>query len=144
MHGSTKIMVERFVSACAERGVRAEQFNLVAPDIGKLAMLLVDAASVVVGTPTVLGTAHPQVTYAVHLANLLRPKTRYLSVIGSYGWGGKAVEHLSALVSNLKVEVLPPVLCKGLPKESDLKALDQLADAFAERHKLLLNCNPKT
>ncbi len=135
MHGSTKIMVERFTAACAECGVRAEQFNLVTPDIGKLAMLLVDAASVVVGTPTVLGTAHPQVTYAVHLANLLRPKTRYLSVIGSYGWGGKAVEHLAALVPNLKVEVVPPVLCKGLPREADLAALDRLAEAFAERHK---------
>jgi flavorubredoxin len=69
------------------------------------------------------------------LANLLKPKTRYFSIIGSYGWGGKAVEHLAAMVPNLKAEVLPPVMCKGLPKKADLEALDRLADAFAEKHK---------
>jgi len=135
MHGSTRIMVEHFVAACTERGIRVEQVNLVEPDLGKLATLLVDAASVVLGTPTVLGEAHPNVSHAAMLANLLKPKTRYLSVINSYGWGGKTVEHLAAMVPNLKVEVLPPVKCKGLPKKADLEALDRLADAFAEKHK---------
>jgi len=135
MHGSTRIMVEHFVAACSERGIRAEQVNLVDADLGHLGMLLVDAASVVLGTPTVLGEAHPNVSHVAMVANLLKPKARTLSVIGSYGWGGKAVERLSALIPNLKVEVLPPVLCKGLPKKADLEALDRLADAFAERHK---------
>jgi len=135
MHGSTRIMVEHFVAACSERGIRAEQVNLVDADLGHLGMLLVDAASVVLGTPTVLGEAHPNVSHVAMVANLLKPKARTLSVIGSYGWGGKAVERLSALIPNLKVEGLPPVLCKGLPKKADLEALDRLADAFAERHK---------
>ncbi len=135
MHGSTRIMVEHFVAACSERGIRAEQVNLVDADLGHLGMLLVDAASVVLGTPTVLGEAHPNVSHVAMVANLLKPKARTLSVIGSYGWGGKAVERLSALIPNLKVEALPPVLCKGLPKKADLEALDRLADAFAERHK---------
>ncbi len=134
MHDSTRRMVERFVEACASRGVRAEQFNLADPDIGKLAMLLVDAASIVVGTPIVLGGPHPKVAYAASLANLLRPKARFLSVIGSYGWGGKLVEQLAAMLPNLKVEVLPPVLCKGAPKASDLAALDELAAAIAQKH----------
>jgi len=138
MHGSTRIMVEHFVAACAGRGIRAEQFDLVEPDLGRLAVLLVDAASVVLGTPTVLGEAHPNVSHAAMLANLLKPKTRYLSIIGSYGWGGKAVERLSSMIPNLKVEVVPPVLCKGLPKQTDLEALDRLAAAFAEKHKELV------
>jgi flavorubredoxin len=138
MHGSTRIMVEHFVAACAERGVRAEQFDLVEPDLGRLAMMLVDAASVVLGTPTVLGEAHPNVSHAAMLANLLKPKTKYLSIIGSYGWGGKTVERLSAMIPNLKVETLPPVLCKGLPKKADLEALDRLADTLAEKHKGLV------
>jgi flavorubredoxin len=138
MHGSTRIMVEHFVASCAERGVRAEQFDLVEPDFGRLAMMLVDAASVVLGTPTVLGEAHPNVSHAAMLANLLKPKTQYLSIIGSYGWGGKTVERLSAMIPNLKVEVLPPVLCKGLPKKADLEALDRLADMIAVKHKGLV------
>jgi len=39
------------------------------------------------------------------------------------------------MIPNLKVEVLDPVLCKGLPSESDLKALDNLAVKIAERHE---------
>jgi flavorubredoxin len=137
MHDSTRRMVEHFLEACARRGVRAEQFNLASADIGKLAVLLVDAATIVIGSPTVLSGPHPQVAYAAYLANALRPKARYLSVIGSFGWGGKMVEQLSAMIPNLKVEVIPPVLCKGVPKAADFEALDKLADAIAAKHATL-------
>jgi len=135
MHESTKRMVDYFVSALVEKGVRVEQFNLAVTDIGKLAMALVDAATLVVGTPTVLAGPHPYAAYSAFLANALRPKTKFISIIGSYGWGGKTVETLAGMIPNLKVEVIAPVLCKGVPSESDLKALDDLAAAIAEKHK---------
>ena len=39
------------------------------------------------------------------------------------------------MIPNLKVEIIPPVYCKGLPKEADFKALDNLADTIAQKHK---------
>ena len=36
-----------------------KQFDLTDSDIGKLAMSLVDAATIVIGTPTVLAGPHP-------------------------------------------------------------------------------------
>ena len=135
MHGSTHAMVECLVDALAQRDVTVEQFDLSATDIGKLAIALVDAATLVVGTPTVLGGPHPNVAYAAILANALRPNLRFASVIGSYGWGGKAVEQLGGLISNLKVEMLEPVLCKGFPREGDFEALDALAAAIAAKHE---------
>jgi flavorubredoxin len=135
MHGSTRKMVEYFVGALAQRGVAVKQFDLAVTDIGKLAMALVDAATVVIGTPTVLAGPHPNVAYAAILANALRPNLKFISIIGSYSWGGKAVEQLAGMIPNLKVEILEPVLCKGLPKEADFKALDGLADAIAQKHK---------
>ena len=135
MHGSTKRMVDHLTSALVEKGVRVELFNLVVTDIGKLAMAMVDAATVVVGTPTVLAGPHPLAAYAAFLANALRPKAKFLSVIGSYGWGGKTVETLAGMIPNLKVEVLDPVLCKGLPSESDFEALDRLAGTISHKHK---------
>jgi flavorubredoxin/rubredoxin len=133
MHDSTRLMVEHFIEACAERGIAAEQFNLADTDIGKLAMSLVDAAAIVLGSPMVLSGPHPKVAYAAVLANALRPKAKYASVIGSYGWGGKLTESLQALLPNLKVEFLQPVLAKGLPKEKDFKALDELAETIKSR-----------
>ena len=135
MHESNKRMVEYFVSSLVEKGVKVELFNLAVTDIGKLAMALVDAATIVVGTPTVLAGPHPYAAYAAFLANALRPNTKFLSIIGSYGWGGKTVETLAGMIPNLKVEVIDPVLCKGVPSDKDLKALDDLAAAIAEKHK---------
>ncbi|NQT48427.1 MAG: FprA family A-type flavoprotein [Chloroflexi bacterium] len=135
MHASTRKMVEYLVAALAQRGVGVKQFDLTVTDIGKLAMALVDAATVVVGTPTVLAGPHPNVVYAVSLANALRPNIKFLSIIGSYGWGGKTVEQLAGMIPNLKVEVLEPVLSKGFPMEADFRALDTLADTIAEKHR---------
>ena len=135
MHGSTHEMVGYLVEALTQRGVTVKQFDLTATDIGKLAIALVDAATIIIGTPTVLAGPHPHVVYAAFLANALRPKLKFISIIGSYGWGGKAVEQLAAMLPNLKAEILEPVLCKGLPKEDDFKALDSLATTIAEKHK---------
>jgi flavorubredoxin len=135
MHGSTQKMVEYFVGALAGRGVAVQQFNLAATDIGKLAMALVDAATMVVGTPTILVGPHPNVAHAAFLANALRPRLQFVSIIGSYGWGGRAVEQLAAMIPNLKAELLPPVISKGFPREEDFKSLDNLAATIAEKHK---------
>ena len=94
MHGSTRQMVEYIVVALAKRGVTVKQFDLTVTDIGKLAMALVDVATVIIGTPTVLAGPHPNVAYVAFLANALRPNVKFLSSIGSYGWGGKTVERL--------------------------------------------------
>jgi flavorubredoxin len=137
MHGSTERMVEYLAGALAERGVKVHLFDLAATDIGKLAIALVDAATLVVGAPTVHIGPHPLVFYAAHLANALRPKLRYASIVGSYGWSSKAVEHIAELIPNLKVELLEPVLCRGNPQAEAFAALDKLAAAIADRHAAL-------
>ncbi len=135
MHGSTLKMVSYFCESLAERGIEADPFDLASADIGRIAEALVDAPSLVVGTPTMLGGPHPGVVGTAFLVNMLKPRLKYLSVIGSFGWGGRTVETLTDMLSGLKVETLPAVLCKGLPAEADFQALDALADAISERHK---------
>ncbi|MCD6358830.1 MAG: FprA family A-type flavoprotein [Dehalococcoidia bacterium] len=135
MHNSTRKMVEYLVSALSRRGVSVKQFDLSATDIGKLAMALVDAATIVIGTPTILAGPHPNVAYATILANALRPNLKFASVIGSYSWGGKTVEQLTSMIPSLKVELLEPVLIKGLPGKADFEALEKLAENIANKHK---------
>ncbi len=135
MHGSTREMVEHLTGALIRQGVEVMPFNLIHTDIGELARELVEASTVVLATPTVLAGAHPAVAHAAFLANALRPKTRFASIIGSYGWGGKAVENLAASLGNLKVELLETVLAKGYPQDKDYQALDKLAAAIAEKHR---------
>ena len=137
MHGSTEIMVNHLLDALVERGVKVKKYELTVTDIGNLAIDLVDAATIVIGTPTVHFGPHPAVYSATHLANALRPKLKYAAIIGSYGWGTKAVEQISGLIPNLKAEVLGTVMCKGKPRAKDLAELDALADAIAEKHRAL-------
>jgi len=135
MHGSTSKMVSHFVQALIERDIKVKQFELATVDIGKLAMALVDAATVVIGSPTVLIGPHPCAAYAAFLTNALRPKAKFASIIGSYGWAGKTVEQLTGLMTNLSVEIIEPVLAKGDPKEDDFIALERLADNILAKHK---------
>ena len=41
------------------------------------------------------------------------------------------------MIPNLKVELLEPVIVKGLPKEEDFEALDTLVSTIAQKHKSL-------
>ena len=135
MHGSTRKMVDHLTGALIERGINVKPFNLTHTDIGELAYSLVDAATVVVATPTVLFGPHPQVIHATYLANVLKPKVRFASVIGSFGWGGKSAETIVKMLDHLKVEVIEPVIIKGMPDEAAVVALNRLADDIAKKHK---------
>ena len=135
MHGSTREMVEYLADALVRLGIEVVPCNLIAADTGELAKELIDASTLVLATPTVLGGAHPAAATAAFLVNALRPKTKFASIIGSYGWGGRTVENLTATLGNLKVEFLPTVLAKGYPLEKDYRALDGLAAAIADRHR---------
>jgi flavorubredoxin len=135
MHGSTRKMVDYLVGALAEKGVAVYQFDMTVTDIGKLAITLVDAATLVIGTPTVHVGPHPLIFYATYLANALRPKLKYASIIGSYGWSTKTIEQIVGLIPNLKVEILSPVLCRGIPKQTDYEALEILAATIVNKHR---------
>lgn len=135
MHGATRSMMDYFTDALMARGIMVKRFDLTSYDAGELAEALVDTATIVIGSPTMLVGAHPAALYAAVLANALRPKARFASIIGSYGWGGRMVEQITAALPNLKVQLLNPVVAKGHPKQADFQALDNLADEILAKHK---------
>ncbi len=139
MHGSTKKMVDYFKNSLENRGVRVFDFNLTDGDTGELAAALINAATIIIGTPTVLTGPHPLAVYAAYLVKALRPRVRFISIIGSYGWSGKkTLELLADILSPLKAELIEPVVIKGLPTNGDLESLDDLADKIKEAHSRIL------
>ena len=135
MHGSTELMVKRLADSLVKRGVKVHLFDLSVTDIGALAITLVDAATIVVATPTVHIGPHPMALYAAQLANMLRPKAKYAAVLATYAWSSKAIEQIAGAISNLKVDVLGTLLQKGMPDEGTYTEIDALAEAIAEAHK---------
>ncbi len=134
MHGSTERIVYYLVNRLVERGIDVKPYNLTVTDTGKLAMALVDAATVILASPQVLAGAHPEAAYAAFLMNALRPKTKNIGVVGSYGWGGRMTEQLMGLLSNIKAHVFEPLLIKGYPGKEDYEKITELADRIKERH----------
>ena len=135
MHGSTKLIVNHLIDALIERGIIVKPFNLIKTDIGELAMALVDAATIIIASPTVLVGPHPSAVYAAFLANAIRPKLKFAGIIGSYGWGSRMVDIIKGMLTNLKVELFEPVLVKGAPKDEDFALIDKLADEILKKHK---------
>lgn len=137
MHGSTQRMVDYLVDSLIERGVTVKPLNLTYTDMGEVALDLVDATTMVIASPTVLTGPHPSVVYATYLANALRPKLKFVSVMGSYGWGGRMLDQITGMIGNLRVEMITPLIIKGFPKEEDYKKIDAMADDIAQKHNQL-------
>jgi len=141
MHDSTRLMVEALSEALEAHGVEVRPFNLGDPDLGKMAMDLVDAATVVFACPAVLGRLHPKLTGAAALASALQPKARWYGLIGSYGWGAAMAEEIRRLV-DLDAAELDPVLIRGAPGPEAVAALRGLAESIARRHRELAGAAP--
>ncbi len=134
MHGSTKRAVEIFAEYLDNKNIPYRIFDLSVSDIGEIAMSLVDAGALVVATPTVLTGMHPLALYATYLVSIFKPKTRYISMIVSYGWGGRVLNQAKELLANnLNAEFLEPVTIEGYPDDKDVQNLKKLVDELAEK-----------
>lgn len=98
-------------------------------------MSLVDAATIVMGTSMVLAGPHPMAVNVAYLAAVLRPKAKFATIIGSYGWGGKLFDVIVNMLAPLKLDLIEPLQVKGKPTEEDFKKLDEMADSIYEKHK---------
>ena len=137
MYGSTEEMVNYVKEGLEKNNIKVKVHDLVRDDLGDLAVNMVDAATILIGASMVLAGPHPIAANACTLTNALKPKAKFVSFLGSFGWGGKLFETLSSLITSIKPEIIEPVLSKGKPKEDDFKNLDKLIQTITEKHKSL-------
>jgi len=128
MHGSTEVLVRDLEKKLKENNIKTAVVNLEKEDLGVVAEHLIDSKFIIIGAPTLLNEAHPVVVMAANVARLLKTKAKYASIVGSYGWGGRVVESLQNALDGLNLEILNPVLVKGLPREKDLEDITRLVE----------------
>ena len=133
MHGSIKEAVDRLVKKLGNK-TKVHLFNLTKTDLGELAINLVDARTIVFATSTFLNGPHPNVANAIVLTNALRPKTKYISVIESFGWGSRTTEIVFEMLGSLNAEKLSCIKFRGKAKANDLEAIDKLADEILSKN----------
>jgi flavorubredoxin len=133
MWGSTEAMVKQMAEALASEGVKVALHNLIVTDVGDLVEDLVDSRAIVLGAPTVLGGAHPLIVYAAYLFKALRPPTKFVAVLSSYGWGGGAVRQIQEMLKDLKIEVVGALEINGPPTDEDMKRVVDIGKTLAKR-----------
>ena len=101
MYNSTEEMIDYIAKKLNEKGINTQVFDIVTGDLGDLAMGLVDATTIVLGSSMVLAGPHPMAVNVAYLANILKPKAKFATFVGSYGWGGNLFGTLSQMLSGL-------------------------------------------
>ncbi len=144
MHGSVKIMVEKYALRLAQHGISvitrdiAAHVDSLTNEVGHLASDVVDAAAIVIAAPTVVVGPHPSALYLAAVVNLLKPKAQYIQFLGSYGWASQAPQIVARSIDSFKGEMLEPLNIKGMPNADDIAAIEARADELAAK----LNENP--
>lgn len=135
MWNSTEKMVRQMVDVLTSEGIDVSLYNLLVADLGDLAKDLVDSRAIVLGTPTVLGGAHPLAVYAAYLVKALRPPARYGAVLSSYGWGGGAVKQVQDILGKTPMEIVGVIETNGPPTQNDVSKINELGKALASKIK---------
>jgi len=135
MHGSTENLIFRLADELVKREIPVTPYNMVTASLADLALSLVDAKTVIIGSPAYLMGPHPDIVYAAYLMNSLKPRTKNVGIMGSFGWGNKMVNQLTEMLKDLTVEYLPPLLIKGHPRQGDYDQVQALAEKIQELHR---------
>jgi flavorubredoxin len=143
MHGSTKAMAEHLSKTLETKGVKTYVYDISTMELGEVASHLIDSATVIIGTPCLLGGIHPSAAHLIFLMETLKPKTKFISILGSFGWSGGIMETITPMLKNFQVELIQPVITKGLPKQKDFEEIEKLADAISRKHTELFSSPAK-
>jgi flavorubredoxin len=135
MWNSTEKMIQPITETLASEGIEIALYNLASADIGEIAKDLVDSRAIVLGTPTVLGGAHPLAVYASYLVKALRPPLKFGVVLSSYGWSGGAIKHIQEILGSSRLEVVGALEINGPPTEDDIKQIVDIGKKLAKKIK---------
>jgi len=135
MWGSTQALERVITETIATEGVEAVPYNLSIADISHVLRDLVDASAVVIGTPTVLGGAHPLAVYATELIASFGVRGKIAAVFGSFGWGGGAARRIKARLEQGGFEVVDTLEIRGPPKPEYVEKAVALGKAVANKVK---------
>lgn len=132
MYDNTTLMADYLENALVAKGLEVVKIDIMDIDEGEIAIELVDAAGLIFGTSMVLTGPHPKSVYLAYLANILRPKLKFTSIIGSFGWGGNLALPINSMFTLTKSRQLSSVVVKGRPRREDFEKLDALAAEIKE------------
>jgi flavorubredoxin len=135
MWKSTEKMARAVEEGAKVHGAHVIVLPLTANDRSAVAKEMLDAAAIVVGTPTLNNNIFPSLADVLTYVKGLKFKTPVGAVFGSYGWSGEATKQAAEYLCSMGCEVLGEVKCAYAPNETVLKECVELGRKVAEKVK---------
>ncbi len=122
MWQSTAAMANALSDGMSASSVSVRQMHLAGSHRSDIATELLDAAALIVGSPTLNNNMFPSVADVLVYLKGLKPKNLISAAFGSYGWGGEAVRQIRDLLTEMGTAYSGDVRIKYVP---DSAALDE-------------------
>jgi flavorubredoxin len=133
MWHSTEKMAEAIVEALGQQGVHARPMHLRSCHRSDIMTEVLDAAAVIVGSPTLNNGLFPTVSDFLTYMKGLKPANKVGAAFGSYGWSGESVKLITKELEEMKFNVVDPGLrIQYVPDEKGLEACHELAKTIAQ------------
>jgi flavorubredoxin len=133
MYGNTEALVKETVRGIMSEGVETSVYDLSVSDPSYVLSDALEAAGIVLGSPTMDGVVFPPVTVFLELLKLTRMRNRVSGIVGDYGWSGGAVMQVRKQLESISFQVLGTVEAHGKPRSGDLEKARELGKAIAKK-----------
>jgi len=108
MWHSTETMAEAIVQGIVDEGVIARPIHIRSSHRSEIMTEVLDAAAVIVGSPTINNQLFPTVSDVLTYMKGLKPKNKIGAAFGSYGWSGESVKLINQELEAMKFDIIDP------------------------------------
>ena len=106
MWHSTEAMAEAIAQGIVDEGVIARPIHIRSSHRSEIMTEVLDAAAVIVGSPTINNQLFPTVSDFLIYMKGLKPKNKIGAAFGSYGWSGESVKLINQELEAMKFDII--------------------------------------
>ena len=136
MWHSTEAMAEAIAQGIVDEGVIARPIHIRSSHRSEIMTEVLDAAAVVVGSPTINNQLFPTVSDFLTYMKGLKPKNKIGAAFGSYGWSGESVKLINQELEAMKFDIIDPgVKIQYIPNQDGKNACYELGKKIGKAIK---------
>jgi len=135
MWRSTERMSRFIEDGLRDGGVTVKSMCMSACGRSEVADEMIDAAAIIVGSPTLNNNIFPTIADVLTYLKGLKFSTPYSAAFGSYGWSGESIGQVKNHLAEMNTELVSEVKAQYVPNKENREACYQLGLQVAEKIK---------
>lgn len=134
-YGYTKKIAKALIEGIKkEKRIEVKEYDLEVDNIEEAKKDVATSDGILMGSPTILSDALPQIYEAMSRLNPILNKGIYALAFGSYAWSGEAALNIASCFKLLKFNMpFEPLRIKLNPSEHDIEVIRKIGEEFANK-----------